>query len=107
MTKIDSLELLRHLVRHVPAGTVTTYGELSTWAFGNAGASQAIVAMLNAAVRVRQSHAEYTNRVVRKDGGVVDVNGQLDQLLREGIRISNGKVDMKRTTVVRFAAARI
>jgi alkylated DNA nucleotide flippase Atl1 len=102
MARVESSDILDILKVYVPFGTVTTYGHLSNWAFGRSNSAQAIVAMLNAAVRADNSNSEFTNRVVKKDGTVVDVNGQLHQLIREGIRIADGKVDMDNARVIKF-----
>ena len=48
--------------------------------------------MLKAAVADDFSNAQWTNRVVGASGKVVDVNGQREQLIKEGIQIVNGKV---------------
>lgn len=102
MSKMEYVQLLDLLMDRVPDGSLTTYGELSVWAYGNPRAAQAIVAMLNAAVRMSSSNARYTNRVVSKNGAIADVNGQLNQLRREGIRIVEGKVDMRNSNIIRF-----
>ena len=97
---MDSQQLLEILKERVPRGMVTIYGELSFWAYGNHSASQAIVAMLNAAVGESFSNAQYTNRVVSKKGKIVNVNGQLNQLTREGVAINIGNVDMQKADIV-------
>ncbi len=102
MSKTESADILSLLMDRVPAGSLTTYGDLSAWAFGNTGSAQAIVAMLNAAVNANAANAVYTNRVVKKDGTIVDVNGQLNQLRGEGIRVVDGRADLNGTKVVRF-----
>lgn len=99
---MDYQKLLGLLVDKVPKGTITTYGDLSHWAYGDSGKALAIVAMLNGAVASNAANAIYTNRVVSKSGKIVDVNGQLEQLKREGIVIKGGNADLANNKVVRF-----
>jgi len=100
--ELDYKQLLGLLVDKVPKGTITTYGELSHWAYGDSGRAPAIVAMLNGAVRSNGANAIYTNRVVSKTGKIVGVNGQLEQLKSEGIRMKGGNADLANCRVVRF-----
>ncbi|MDA3832864.1 MAG: hypothetical protein PF495_05660 [Spirochaetales bacterium] len=86
-------ELLAFLQNQVPAGTVTTYGNLSRVFFGGSNAAPAITAMLNGAVNNNSDNCIWTNRVV-SSRGQINVPGQLEQLQREGIAIGgNGQVD--------------
>jgi alkylated DNA nucleotide flippase Atl1 len=98
-------ELLTELKNSVPKGKVTSYKELSLWAFGKPSASQAISAMLKAAVNSEPSNALYTNRVISDSGAMADPNGQIAQLTQEGIPVENNVVVMAETDVVRFAPA--
>ncbi|MHA2801491.1 hypothetical protein [Vibrio campbellii] len=50
--------------------------------------------MLKAAVSDDFSNSQWTNRVVGVSGNVVDVNGQKEQLLNEGIKVINDKVQV-------------
>ena len=76
-------ELLYFLQKNVPKGKVTTYGNLSTVFFGGTGSAPAIVAMLNGAETRNPDNCRWTNRVVNAQGGI-QVDGQLEQLQREG-----------------------
>ncbi|MCJ7603916.1 MAG: MGMT family protein [Desulfobulbaceae bacterium] len=89
-------ELLVILQNYVPAGQVTTYGNLSLMAFDHRNGAQAIVAMLRSAVSANYENRVWTNRVVRANGEIPDVNGQLSQLQSEGIHIQNRCIDFKR-----------
>lgn len=100
MSRVQYRQVVDLLVDRVPAGSVTTYGEVSLWVYGNGRSAPAIVSMLNAAVRDSSSNARYTNRVVSKDGNIVDVNGQLDQLVREGVPIRDKRVILSQANVV-------
>ena len=94
--------LLTKLKSEVETGEVTTYKELSLWAFEKPFGTQAVVAMLKAAVNADSSNAIYTNRVVPESGKIADVNGQGNQLKNEGIVLNAGKIDFYKTKVVRF-----
>ena len=87
-------ELLYFLQKNVPKGKVTTYGNLSTVVFGGTGSAPAIVAMLNGAETRNPDNCRWTNRVVNAQGGI-QVDGQLEQLQREGVPISStGRVNL-------------
>ncbi|MAI36177.1 hypothetical protein GTH32_17630 [Alteromonas sp. 345S023] len=86
----------------VPPGKVTTYKEIALWAFGNPMGTQAVTAMLKAAVSAEPTNALLTNRVIPESGKLADPNGQVSQLLDEGVPMHNGVVDMKRASIVRF-----
>ena len=96
-------ELLVILQNDVPAGQVTTYGNLSQRAFDHRNGAQAIVAMLTSAVSANYENRVWTNRVVKANGKIPGVNGQLSQLQRENIPIQNGCVDFNRCPSVNFA----
>nr|WP_080992291.1 DUF429 domain-containing protein [Vibrio campbellii] len=87
-------QLLAYLKENVPTGTLTTYKQLSEEFYGHANATQAIISMLKAAVSDDFSNSQWTNRVVGVSGNVVDVNGQKEQLLNEGIKVINDKVQV-------------
>lgn len=93
------LEKLKASVNH---GEVTTYRALALWAFGNPQGTQAVVAMLNAAVANNFHNSLFTNRVIPESGVLADVNGQSSQLMNEGITIKKGKVVMSQIKIVRF-----
>jgi len=92
---MDWKKLLLTLRDCVPDGKVTTYGNLSDWAFGNTGAANAIVAMLNAAVNADNENKLWTNRVVNQQGGITQLNNAREQLTGEKVPfLPNGNVDL-------------
>lgn len=95
-------DVLTKLSAEVPAGKVTTYKELSLWAYGHPTGTQAIVSMLKAAVNENPENAIITNRVIPESGRLADPNGQLAQLSKEGISVVDGVVSMQDAKVVRF-----
>lgn len=97
-------DALIKLKNDVPPGKVTTYKEMSMWAFGKSMGTQAVVAMLKAAVNSDASNSRLTNRVIPETGKLADPNGQIAQLSDEGIPIQSGVVDMTRAYVVRFSS---
>ncbi|NRF14107.1 DUF429 domain-containing protein [Vibrio coralliilyticus] len=90
--EVEWQQLLMYLKKHVGQGSVTTYKRLSEHFYNHPQATKAIVAMLKAAVADDFSNSQWTNRVVGSNGNVVDVNGQKDQLVREGITLKYGRV---------------
>ncbi len=99
---MDSRELLNCLQRHIDLGMVTTYGNLSDWAYAHRRGAQAISSMLKAIVSRDIQNAVWTNRVVGSNGRIQNVNGQLDQLLRENVPIASDKVLMSQADVVQL-----
>ncbi len=98
---MDNEELLRCLQQHVEHGEITTYRNLSVWAYGHRLGTQSISAMLKAAVRRGPNNSTWTNRVVGHNGSIQNVNGQLDQLLlRESVPIRDRRVLMQQATVI-------
>ena len=95
-------QLLDLLKSEVPAGYITTYGELSGHIFGKRTGGQAIRAMLKAAVDSDYTNARFTNRVVYSSGKVADVNGQIYQLIAEGIMVSGTEIDLSKVKLVTF-----
>jgi len=95
-------KLLKALKSSVPSGSVTTYCNLSAYFFGHSKSGQAVRSMLQAAVNHDLKNAQYTNRVVHKNGKVADVNGQKEQLLSEGLPIVNSSIDLSKVKVVTF-----
>jgi alkylated DNA nucleotide flippase Atl1 len=99
---MDWQELLKVLREYVPADKVTTYGNLSEKIYGHRGGAQAIVAMLQGAVAANYENRILTNRVVRSNGQIPNVNGQLQQLQGEGIPMQNGRIDFHKCPPVHF-----
>jgi alkylated DNA nucleotide flippase Atl1 len=99
---MKSEDLLSHLIETVGYGKLTTYGDLSTWAYGNSNRGPAIVSMLNGIVAREASNSIYTNRVVGKTGKVVDVNSQHAQLSSEGHSIQDDRIFLTSDIAVRF-----
>lgn len=96
-------DILNKLSVEVPSGKVTTYKELSMWAYEHPKGTQAIVSMLKAAVNDDSVNAILTNRVVPESGRLADPNGQITQLSNEGVPIVKGVVTMQHAKVVRFS----
>jgi alkylated DNA nucleotide flippase Atl1 len=93
--------LLNVLQAQVHAGSITTYGECSQWAFGHRDGGHAITAMLQAAAR--RGNSQWTNRVVFENGslGAADAAyGQAMQLIAEGITLNGQIVDLTLCTPV-------
>jgi alkylated DNA nucleotide flippase Atl1 len=89
-------ELLAFLQLNVPAGQVTTYGNLSKVFFGGPGSGPAIAANLKGAVGNDPANYPWANRVVNANGEML-VDGQSEQLRNEGIPIrQNGTVDFNK-----------
>jgi len=99
---MDWRELLNKIKTEVPEGRIITYKELALWAFGKPTGTQAIVAMLKAAVNDNSKNAIYTNRVVPESGNLSDPNGQISQLITEGVPVSNKKIEPTSDIVIRF-----
>ena len=96
-------DILTKLNAEVPAGKVTTYKELSLWAYEHPNGTQAVVSMLNAAVNESSENALLTNRVVPESGRLADPNGQITQLSKDGVPVVGGVVSMQDAKVVRFS----
>ena len=87
------------LERRVPAGSVTTYAQVSLRAYGVPNKNQPVGAMLRGARN--NEHRTLTNRVVGSDGKLADIpdgsEQQRRQLLDEGVPFtSDGRVDFAR-----------
>ncbi|MDD1746882.1 MAG: endonuclease V [Methanomassiliicoccales archaeon] len=82
---VDLVSLILETVRQVPAGRVTTYGDVAR-ALGDVRAARAVAEVL------RQYDAEDVprHRVVNVDGGIEAATAR--QLLDEGIAIKDGRV---------------
>ena len=96
-------QLVDVLERCVPAGSVTTYAEVSTWGYGVPNYNQPVRSLLRGAGN--HGHQRLTNRVVGADGKLADLpegaDQQRQQLLAEGVPFApDGKVDLDRITPV-------
>jgi alkylated DNA nucleotide flippase Atl1 len=96
---MDWRQLVTTLERCVPAGSVTTYAQVSIWGYGVPNYNQPVRSLLRGAAN--RGHQRLTNRVVRTDGGLADLpegpNQQRHQLLREGVPFTaKGVVDFSR-----------
>src|SRR5687767_7418178 len=80
-------DLVYVLLRSVPAGKITTYGQVSLWAYGVSNRNQPVRSLLTGARN--HGHQTLTNRVVRTNGQLADLpdgsDQQKAQLLREGV----------------------
>jgi methylated-DNA-[protein]-cysteine S-methyltransferase len=74
-------------VRSVPAGRVTTYGDVAL-AVGRPGAARAVGRVMAAA----EGEATPCHRVVRADGGVCPGRGMATRLRKEGVAVRDGHV---------------
>jgi alkylated DNA nucleotide flippase Atl1 len=92
-------QLVMVLGRHVPAGSVTTYAQVSLWGYGVHNYNQPVRSLLRGAAN--HGHQRLTNRVVRTDGQFADLpegsDQQRRQLLAEGVPLTaDGRVDFDR-----------
>jgi alkylated DNA nucleotide flippase Atl1 len=99
-------ELVHVLGRQVPAGSVTTYAEISMWGYGKPSFNQPVRSLLHGAAN--HGHQRLTNLVVGTDGKLADLpdgsDQQRRQLLAEGVpSTSNGRVDFDRISPVDLA----
>jgi alkylated DNA nucleotide flippase Atl1 len=99
-------QLVMVLGRCVPAGSVTTYAQVSLWGYGVHNYNQTVRSLLRGAVN--HGRQRLTNRVVRTDGQLADLpegsDQQRQQLLGEGIPITtDGRVDFDRMSPVDLA----
>ena len=84
------------LTRKIPKGKITTYSEIAR-ALGKPGASRAVGNALN-----KNKHPGRTPcyRVVRSDGSLGGYSSgakeKIRLLKRDGIKIRNGKIDLKK-----------
>lgn len=86
-------EILEFLQTRVGRGVVTTYRELSLFAYGHTQGAQAVGSMLRAIVARDADASIWTNRVVAIDGSA-RVAGQLEQLIDEQVPVRNGRVSV-------------
>lgn len=93
---MDWKQLVTTLGRCVPAGSVTTYAQVSIWGYGAPNYNQPVRSLLRGAAN--HGHQRLTNRVVGTHGGFADLpegqDQQRHQLLREGVPFTvDGRVD--------------
>ena len=96
---MDWRQLAAAFDRYVPAGSVTTYAEVSLWGYGTHNYNQPVRSLLRGAAN--HGHQRLTNRVVRTDGRLADLPERSDQqryqLLGEGVPFTaDGRVDFGR-----------
>jgi alkylated DNA nucleotide flippase Atl1 len=104
--KVTWQQLVVLLAQAVPAGAVTTYAEVSDWAYGRRNLNQPVSALLRGAAS--HGFTELTNRVVGADGKLASLPGgaaqQEVQLRTEGVPFMGpGQVNMIRATVVQVS----
>ncbi len=91
--------LVTVLKTSVPAGSVTTYAEVSNWAYGKPNLNQPVRSLLRGAAN--HGHLALTNRVVATSGCLADLpqgrEQQLEQLKAEGVPLTSaGAVDFSK-----------
>ena len=96
---MDWRQLVTALGESVPAGSVTTYAEVSLWGYGVQNYNQPVRSLLRGAAN--HAHQRLTNRVVGTDGRLANLpegsDQQRQQLLTEGIPFTtDGRVDFDR-----------
>ena len=99
-------QLVMVLGRRVPAGSVTTYAQVSLWGYGVHNYNQPVRSLLRGAAN--HGHQRLTNRVVRTDGQLADLpegsDQQRQQLLGEDIPFTiDGRVAFDRISPVDLA----
>lgn len=91
-------EAVGRVVRAVPPGRVTTYGEVALWA-GRPGGARQVGAVLRA---LSAEDPDFPwHRVINARGGISTYRvgageWQEARLLREGVQVENGRVDLRR-----------
>ena len=96
-------QLVDVLERRLPAGSVTTYAQVSLWGYGVPNLNQPVRSLLRGAAN--HGHQRLTNRVVGVDDKLADLpegSGQQEQqLLAEGVPFTaDGRVDFGLTSPV-------
>ena len=99
-------DLVNVLERQVPAGSVTTYAQVSLWEYGVSHRNHSVRSLLVGARN--HGYQQLTNRVVGVDGKLADLLAGPDQqrlqLLNEGVRFTvDGRVDLTKTIPVVFS----
>jgi alkylated DNA nucleotide flippase Atl1 len=104
-------DLVDVLERKVSAGNVTTYSEVSNWAYGVPNRNQPVRSLLVGARN--HGYQKLTNRVVGADGKLAELpdgsDQQRQQLLCEGVLFDDdGRVDLTKVVpvVLRRSAGR-
>lgn len=103
---MDWKQLVTTLGHRVPAGSVTTYAQVSLWGYGVHNYNQPVRSLLRGAAN--HGHQRLTNRVVGANGRLADLpegpDQQRRQLLDEGIPFTlDGRVDFDRVSPVMLA----
>jgi alkylated DNA nucleotide flippase Atl1 len=103
VSPVKADDLVQVLLNKVKPGSVTTYAEVSQWAYGVRTRNQPVRSLLRAAVA--KGHQTLTNRVVKTSGELASLpegaGQQLAQLQAEGVPVlSHGAVDFQRTKPV-------
>ena len=98
-------DLVNLLSRKVPAGKITTYAEVSMWAYGRPDRNNPVNAMLRGAAN--HGYKSLTNRVIKSNGELATLPGgnatQRQQLNEEGVMGQNDiKVGFKVLSPVLF-----
>jgi alkylated DNA nucleotide flippase Atl1 len=96
-------DLVDVLTTKVPAGSVTTYAEVSTWAYGKPNMNQPVRSLLRGAVN--HGHLKLTNRVIAVSGNLANLpegrKQQEDQLKIEGVPFTTfGSVDFSKVSAI-------
>jgi alkylated DNA nucleotide flippase Atl1 len=97
--------LVAMLKTSVPSGSVTTYAEVSNWAYGKPNLNHPVRSLLRGAAN--HGHQALTNRVVATSGNLADLpqgrEQQLEQLKAERVPItSTGIVDFSKISPVKL-----
>jgi len=96
MPKYQDLHAL--LERCVPKGSVTTYGDVSRYFYGEGTMKNHPIGAMLAALSRRPG--DLSHRVIMNDGGlrVIDPQGQADRLEKEGVPLLDKprRVDLKK-----------
>jgi len=103
---MDWKQLVTAPGHRVPAGSVTTYAQVSLWGYGVHNYNQPVRSLLRGAAN--HGHQRLTNRVVGADGRLADLpegsDQQRRQLLAEGVPFTaEGRADFDRISPVTLA----
>ena len=84
-------DLVEVLAKHVPSGKVTTYADVSEWAYGKRTLNHPVRSMLRGVAN--NGFLRLTNRVIASDGSLAEIpegqDQQRAQLVTEGLISSN------------------